>query len=148
MIKNRRLKRIGAVAGTLSSALLLTVTQANAVGGEIERATAKDYANEVEWVKCANKKEDGDIVYQACFSPPGDWFLVYDGKSDGSSAVVDWEVGSRWGSIFNADGVSTYRYKNKDFTESATIRFRVCLGHWDTKTITAGTCSGWVSNLT
>ncbi|MEH0585903.1 hypothetical protein QA942_18090 [Streptomyces sp. B21-106] len=72
---------------------------------------------------------------------PGDWFSVYDGKADGSSAVVDWEVGNRFGSIFNADGASTDRYKNKDFTESVTIRFRVCLGHWNTKLITAGTCS-------
>lgn len=148
MIKSRRLKRMSAVGGTVSAALLLTVTQANAAAGEIERATATTYANEVEWVKCANKMEDGGIVYQACFSPPGDWFSVYDGNPDGSSAVVDWEVGSRWGSIFNADGASTYRYKNKDFTEDATIRFRICLGHWSTKTITAGTCSGWVSNLT
>ncbi|MFF4502105.1 hypothetical protein [Streptomyces sp. NPDC001401] len=148
MIKNRRLRRIGTVAGTLSAALLLPVTQASAAAGEIERATATDYSNEVEWVKCADKKEDGGIVYQACFSPPGDWFSVYDGNPDGSSAVVDWEQGSRWGSIFNADGAATYRYKNKDFPESATIRFRICLGHWSTKTITAGTCSGWVSNLT
>jgi hypothetical protein len=147
VIDNRHLKRISTVAGTLSAALLLTVTQANAAG-EVERATATTASNEVEWVKCANKLEDGGIVYQACFSPPGDWFSVYDGKPDGSSAVVDWEVGSRFGSIFNADGASTERYKNKDFTESVTIRFRVCLGHWDTKTITAGTCSGWVSNLT
>ncbi|WOX09100.1 hypothetical protein [Streptomyces sp. N50] len=146
MIKNRRLKRIGTVAGTLCAALFLTVTQASAAG-EVERATATTYANEVEWVKCANKKEDGGIVYQACFSPPGDWFSVYDGNPDGSSAVVDWEVGSRFGSIFNADGAATYRYKNKDFAEGATIRFRICLGHWSTKTITAGTCSGWVSNL-
>ncbi|WP_030675308.1 hypothetical protein [Streptomyces cellulosae] len=147
MINNRRLKRISTVAGTLSAALLLTVTQANAAA-EVERATATDFSNEVEWVKCATKQENGGIVYRACFSPPGDWFSVYDGKSDGSSAVVDWEVGNRWGSIFNADGASTDRYKNKDFTESATIRFRICLGHWSTKTITAGTCSGWVSNLT
>ncbi|MEU6255524.1 hypothetical protein [Streptomyces sp. NPDC047043] len=148
MIKNHRLTRIGTVAGTLSAALLLTVTQANAAAGEIERATATDSSNEVEWVKCATIKEDGANVYRACFSPPGDWFEVFDGKPDGSSAVVDWEVGSRWGSIFNADGQQTDRYKNKDFTESVTIRFRVCLGHWSTKTITAGTCSGWVSNLT
>ncbi|MCX5334929.1 MULTISPECIES: hypothetical protein [unclassified Streptomyces] len=147
MTKNRRLKRIGTVAGTLSAALLLTVTQANAAA-EVERATATDSSNEVEWVKCAVIKEDGSNVYRACFSPPGDWFEVYDGKPDGSSAVIDWEVGSRWGSIFNADGSGADRYKNKDFTESATVRFRVCLGHWSTKTITAGTCSGWVSNLT
>lgn len=147
MINNRHLKRISTVAGTLSAALLLTVTQANAAG-EVERATATTSSNEVEWVKCATKQEDGGIVYRACFSPPGDWFSVFDGKPDGSSAVVDWEVGSRFGSIFNADGQQTERYKNKDFTESVTIRFRVCTGHWDTKTITAGTCSGWVSNLT
>jgi hypothetical protein len=145
VINNRGLKRISTIAGTLSAALLLTVTQANAAG-EVERATATDSSNEVEWVKCATKQEDGGIVYRACFSPPGDWFSVYDGKPDGSSAVVDWEVGSRWASIF--DGAGTDRYKNKDFTESVTIRFRVCLGHWSTKTITAGTCSGWVSNLT
>lgn len=147
MIKNRQLKRIGTIAGTVSAALLLTVTQANAAA-EVERATATTSPNETEWVKCATLKEDGSIKYRACFSPPGDWFELYDGKSDGSSAVIDWEVGSRWGSIFNADGVGADRYKNKDFTESATVRFRVCLGHWSTKTITAGTCSGWVSNLT
>lgn len=147
MIKNRRLKRISTVAGTLSATLLLTVTQASAAA-EVERATATDSSNEVEWVKCAVIKEDGGNVYRACFSPPGDWFSVYDGKPDGSSAVVDWEVGSRWGAIFNADGAGTDRYKNKDFTESATLRFRVCLGHWSTKKITAGTCSAWVSNLT
>jgi hypothetical protein len=147
VLKNRRSKRIGTVVGTLAAGFLLTVTQAHAAG-EVERATATDYANEVEWVKCAVKKEDGGIIYRACFSPPGDWFSVYDGKADGSSAVVDWEVGNRFGSIFNADGVSTDRYKNKDFAESVTIRFRVCLGHWSTKLITAGSCSGWVSNLT
>ncbi|MFJ6700662.1 hypothetical protein ACIQM4_32085 [Streptomyces sp. NPDC091272] len=145
MITNRRLKRISAVAGTVSAALLLTVTQANAAGREVDRATTTSHDG--EWVKCVNKKENGSIVYQACFDPTGDWFAVYDGKSDGSSAVVDWEAGSRWGAIFNADGASDYRYKNKDFPESSTIRFRVCLGHWDTKLITAGTCSGWVSNL-
>lgn len=57
-------------------------------------------------------------------------------------------MGDRFGAIFNADGQQTERYENKDFPESATIRFRVCLGHWDTKLITAGTGSGRVSNLT
>ncbi|MFF0738965.1 hypothetical protein ACFYVL_01070 [Streptomyces sp. NPDC004111] len=145
MLKNRQLKRIGAVAGTFSAALLLTVTQANAAAREVDRATVTRHDG--EWVKCAVKMENGGIKYRACFDPTGDWFSVYDGKSDGSSAVVDCEVGSRWGAIFNADGVSTDRYMNKNFPESATIRFRVCLGHWDTKLITAGTCSGWVSNL-
>ncbi|WP_413752607.1 hypothetical protein NRF20_13030 [Streptomyces sp. R-74717] len=148
MIKTRSLKRIGTLAGTLSAVILLTITQASAASAETERATATTYSDEAQWVKCANTYDNGNIVYQACFSPGGDWFLIYDGVSDGSSAVVDWEVGDRYGAIFNADGKSTYRYKNKNFTESATIRFRVCKGHWDTKLITAGTCSGWVSNLT
>ncbi|MFB8353020.1 hypothetical protein [Streptomyces niveus] len=150
MLKNHGLKRIGTVVGTLSAAFLLTVTQANAAGAEIERATATTYSDGVEWVKCANRwdNEYGMIVYQACFGPTGDWFNIYDQVPDGSSAVVDWEVGDRYGAIFNADGAGTRRYKNKDFPEGETIRFRICLGHWDTKLITAGTCSGWVSNLT
>ncbi|MES5824768.1 hypothetical protein [Streptomyces sp. RG80] len=147
MIDNRSLKRISTVAGTLSAALLLTVTQANAAA-EVERATATESGNDVFWAKCVNKYYDGANRYQACFSPAGDWFSVSDFDSDGSSAVVDWEVGNRSGSIFNADGFGAVRYKNKDFPEDATIRFRICLGHWSTKTITGGSCSGWVSNLT
>ncbi|MEU3774975.1 hypothetical protein AB0F11_17540 [Streptomyces sp. NPDC032472] len=146
MIKNRRLKRISAVAGTLSAALLLTVTQSNAASREVDRATTTRHDG--EWVKCASKMENGDNVYLACFDPEGDWFSVYDGKADGSSAVVDWEVGNRYGAIFNADGMAAHRYKEKNFPEGATVRFRVCLGHWETKLITAGTCSGWVSNPT
>uniref|UniRef100_A0AAU2V4E0 Secreted protein n=1 Tax=Streptomyces sp. NBC_00003 TaxID=2903608 RepID=A0AAU2V4E0_9ACTN len=146
MIKNRRLKRIGAVAGTLSAALLLPLTQANAAGGEVDRATTTRHDG--EWVKCASKMENGDNVYLACFDPEGDWFNVYDGKADGSAAVVDWQVGKRYGAIFNADGMAAQRYKQKNFPEGATVRFRICLGHWDTKMITAGTCSGWVSNPT
>ncbi|MFI0967898.1 hypothetical protein ACH4S8_42070 [Streptomyces sp. NPDC021080] len=99
-------------------------------------------------MKCASTQKNGGIALRACFSPAGDWFSVADESLDGSSAVVDWEVGNRLGSIFNADGFSTERYKNKNFPEESTIRFRVCKGHWDTKLITAGTCSGWLSNLT
>ncbi|MFD7864566.1 hypothetical protein [Streptomyces sp. NPDC059783] len=136
----RSLTRIGAIAGTLSAALMLAVTQASAATAETERATATTYSSGVSWDKCVATSSN-----QACFSPTGDWFSVYDGNSDGSSAVVDWEAGSRYGAIFNADGYGANRFKNKDFTEGVTVRFRVCKGHWSTKLITAGTCSGWVS---
>ncbi|WP_432104462.1 hypothetical protein [Streptomyces sp. bgisy091] len=88
--------------------------------------------------------------YQACYSPDGDWFQVWDGDSDGSSAVVQWELvdGDRFGAIYNADGNQTYRYKNKNLPEGDEVRFRVCEGHWSTKLITAGTCSMYASNPT
>ncbi|MFI9255235.1 hypothetical protein [Streptomyces sp. NPDC053069] len=143
MIQNRRLKRVSAVAGTLCAALLLTVTQANAAAREVDRATVTTHDG--EWVKCASK---GDNIYVGCYDPEGDWFLIQDEKADGYSAVVTWEVGDRWGDIFNADGAAAKRYMNKNFPEGATVRFRICLGHWDTKLVTSGTCSGWVSNPT
>ncbi|MEJ8645363.1 hypothetical protein WKI68_37415 [Streptomyces sp. MS1.HAVA.3] len=65
---------------------------------------------------------------------------------------MDWEIRNssnsilRYGATFNADGAWTGRYKNKDFPEmNTTIRFRACLGHWSTKTITGGTCTAWVT---
>lgn len=136
----RSLTRIGAIAGTLSAALMLAVTQASAATAETERATATSVSGSVSWDKCV-----ASSVNRACFSPAGDWFMVYDGDADGSSAVIDWEAGSRYGAIFNADSYGAYRYKNKNFTEGVTVRFRVCNGHWSTKLITAGTCSGWAS---
>ncbi|MFF0744988.1 hypothetical protein ACFYVL_31760 [Streptomyces sp. NPDC004111] len=140
-----RTSRITAVLGGIAAATLLTVTQASAAGAETERATETNRPN-VQWTKCIATHGDND-EYQACFAPEGDWFMISDGVSDGSSGVVDWQVGSRYGAIFNADGASSQRYKNKNFPESATVKFRVCKGHWSTKKITAGTCSGWVSNL-
>ncbi|MFI5809259.1 hypothetical protein [Streptomyces sp. NPDC051561] len=141
-----RTSRIATVLGGIAAATLLTVTQASAAGAETERATETTRPS-VQWVKCIATHGDND-EYQACFAPEGDWFSVHDGVADGSSAVVDWQVGNRYGAIFHADGASSTRFKNKNFPESATIKFRVCKGHWSTKKITAGTCSSYVTNLT
>lgn len=152
MIKSSPLKRIGTVAGTFSAAILLTITQASAVSAEVERAY--DVNGPASWDQwsCAG---NGDGPAMACYSAEGDWLDIVDGKADGSSAVMDWEIRNssnsivRYGATFNADGAYTSRYKNKDFPDSnTTIRFRVCLGHWSTKMITAGTCSAWMSRDT
>ncbi|MEE1792712.1 hypothetical protein PUR28_18390 [Streptomyces sp. BE308] len=148
MIK-RPIKRIGTVAGTLSAALLLTVTQASAASSEVERATATTGpANGDSW-ECSPHYSDQRA--QICYEDVGDWFEVMDGEPDGYSAVAQWETISpqgkvtRWGLIFNASGAATTRYKNKDFAENDTIRFRACLGHWTTKLIDANKCSAWRS---
>ncbi|MEU9235126.1 hypothetical protein [Streptomyces subrutilus] len=150
MIKSSPLKRIGTVAGAFSAAVLLTITQASAATAEVERAY--DVNGPADWNQwlCAGS---GVGPVRACFTWDGDWIQIRDGKSDGSSAVMDWEVRDssnnsilRYGAIFNADGAFTTRYKNKDFPETnTTLRFRACLGHWSTKLITAGTCSAWVN---
>ncbi|MFI0966057.1 hypothetical protein ACH4S8_32395 [Streptomyces sp. NPDC021080] len=154
MIKRRSLKRIGAVAGTLSAAVLLTITQASAVSAETERATAVDGPSSPE---CARSGESASVGWDAivCYTAEGDWLEIDDRNSDGFSAVMDWEIRNssnsvvRYGSTFNADGADTARWKNKDFPDSnTTIRFRACLGHWSTKLITAGTCSAWISRAT
>ncbi|WP_327124758.1 hypothetical protein [Streptomyces sp. NBC_01727] len=158
MTISRPLKRIGTVAGTLSAAILLTITQASAVSAETERATALDGPASVDSWECTSSGESASTGWDAtgCYSDLGDWFYIYDGTSDGYSAVVDWEIrdGSnnvvRYGAIFNADGAGAVRYKNKDFPDGVndTIRFHTCLGHWSTKLITAGTCSAWMTRET
>ncbi|MEU9364968.1 hypothetical protein AB0D78_14320 [Streptomyces avermitilis] len=154
MIKRRSLERIGAVAGTLSAAILLTITQASAISPENERATAVDGPSSAE---CAESGESASTGWDAivCYTAEGDWLEIDDRNSDGSSAVMDWEIRDyenkvvRYGATFNADGGNTVRYKNKDFPDgNTTIRFRACLGHWSTKLITAGTCSAWMSRDT
>jgi hypothetical protein len=146
---------MGAVAGTLSAAILLTITQASAVSAEVERATNVDGPASVDSWECAHIGASDSHTVTTCYSDLGDWLEITDQKADGSSAVMDWEIRDaqnrvvRYGSTFNADGVGAVRYKNKDFPESnTTIRFRACLGHWSTKTITAGTCSAWMSRGT
>ncbi|MFF1296955.1 MULTISPECIES: hypothetical protein [unclassified Streptomyces] len=158
MIKSRSIKRIGTLAGTLSAAILLTVTQASAVTAETERATAVNGPASVDSWECASSGESASVGWNAtvCYSQLGDWFYLHDGKADGSSAVVDWSIRDaqgrtvRYGAVFNADGAGAVRYKNKDFPDGSndTIRFRACLGHWSTKLITAGTCSAWVTRQT
>ncbi|MFJ3667463.1 hypothetical protein ACIPSE_13510 [Streptomyces sp. NPDC090106] len=154
VIKGRSHKRIGAIAGTLSAAILLTITQASAVSAETERATAVDGPTSPE---CAESGESASVGWDAivCYTASGDWLEIEDRKSDGYSAVMDWEIRNssnsvvRYGSTFNADGAYTTRWKNKDFPDSnTTIRFRACLGPWSTKLITAGTCSAWMSRDT
>ncbi|MEV7891912.1 hypothetical protein ACWD3I_40495 [Streptomyces sp. NPDC002817] len=161
MIKSRSMKRIGTLAGILSAAILLTVTQASAVTAETERATDANGPVGVDSWDCASSGESASCGESAsvgwnaavCYSGVGDWFHLYDGKSDGSSAVVDWVIRDaqdrtvRYGAVFDADGAGAVRYKNKDFPDGSndTIRFRACLGRWSTKLITAGTCSAWVT---
>ncbi|KQZ19767.1 MULTISPECIES: hypothetical protein [Streptomyces] len=155
MIKNRSLRRIGTLAGTLSAAVLLTVTQASAASAETERATATTGPSSVDSWECAGIGGN-DRSATVCYSALGDWFYLYDGKSDGYSAVVDWEIRDgqnrvvRYGATFNADGVGAVRYKNKDFPDGSndSIRFRACLGNWGPKTIKAGSCSGWMTRST
>lgn len=153
VIKSRPLQRIGILAGTLSAAVLLSITQAYAVSAETERATDVNGPASVDSWECARIGANGPAI--TCYSALGDWIQVTDAESDGSSAVMDWEIRNaenqvvRFGAVFNADGVGAVRYKNKDFPEAnTTIRFRACLGHWSTKTITAGTCSSWMSRDT
>ncbi|MEV6080202.1 hypothetical protein AB0L80_34630 [Streptomyces sp. NPDC052069] len=146
MIKRHPLTRIGTVAGALSAALLLTVTQASAASAETERATATTGPTGDGW-ECSPHYSDQRA--QVCYEDVGDWFHVMEGVSDGYSAVAQWETidpqnrVTRWGFIYNADGSATTRFKNKDFAESDAIRFRACLGHWSTKLIDAGTCAAW-----
>lgn len=158
MIKTRPLKRIGTLAGTLSAAVLLGITQASAVSAETERATDVNGPSSVDSWECASSGVSASDGWYAttCYSALGDWFYLYDGRSDGYSAVIDWEIRDaqnrvvRYGATFNADGAGAVRYKNKDFPDGVndSIRFRACLGHWSTKTITGGTCSAWMSRDT
>ncbi|WP_369230357.1 hypothetical protein AB5J56_04775 [Streptomyces sp. R21] len=155
MIKSHSLKRIGVVAGTLSAAVLLTITQASAVSAETERATAATGPDTVDSWECAHTGPSDDHTGTTCYSDLGDWLEITDGAADGSSAVMDWEIRDaqnrvvRFGATFNADGSGAVRYKNKDFPEAnTTIRFRARLGHWSTKSITAGTCSAWMTRGT
>lgn len=151
--RKSHLRRVGVLAGGLSAAILFTVTPAFAASAETERATDTKGPASVDSWECARVGANGPSI--ACYSALGDWIEVTDTGSDGSSAVMDWEVRNydnqvvRYGAVFNADGAGTVRYKNKDFPEpNYTIRFRACLGHWSTKLITAGTCSGWVTRDT
>ncbi|MFH8350592.1 hypothetical protein [Streptomyces sp. NPDC018045] len=150
MPAGRALKRLGTVAGTLSAALLLTVTQSSAASPETERATdTKGPSNVYHWECTHYGGTDAKAI--GCFWDDGDWFMIEDTGLDGHSAVVDWELlrgSSRFGGIFNASGFATTRYKNKNFPEGLTLRFRVCLGDWDTKTIIAGKCSRWMTRQT
>ncbi|MFJ9138133.1 hypothetical protein ACIRRT_34230 [Streptomyces sp. NPDC102256] len=149
MTSNRSFARIGTVAGSLTAAILLTITQSSAVSAENERATDPDGPDKVNSWVCTGTDTTGDAAADVCYSDLGDWIQVYDGAADGSSAVMDWEVRDggnnvvRFGATFNADGEAAERYKNKDFPESDQLRFRACLGHWSTKLITAGTCGPW-----
>ncbi|MFJ3308582.1 hypothetical protein ACIPSA_37180 [Streptomyces sp. NPDC086549] len=155
MIKRRSLERIGTVAGALSAAVLLAVTQASAVTAEVERATALTGPSTTDGWLCTSVGPSTAHTAQACYSSLGDWLNIYDGKADGYSAVMDWEIRDpnnkvyRYGATFNADGDGADRYKNKDFPETNySIRFRTCLGHWSTKLIEAGTCSAWLTTST
>ncbi|MFE5753464.1 hypothetical protein ACFQ7I_07120 [Streptomyces massasporeus] len=143
MLKSRSVKRIGTVAGALTSALLLTVTQASAAA-KTERATATDGGSKNGKWEC-NAYYVGDWMQaRVCFDQDGDWFEIYDAPgADGYSAVADWEIHNRWGGIFNADGAGSTRFKNKDFPEGYKLRYRACLGNWSTKTIVARKCSAW-----
>ncbi|MFJ8841396.1 hypothetical protein ACIRFF_00660 [Streptomyces cyaneofuscatus] len=154
MITNRSLRRIGTIAGTLSAAILLTTTQALAVSAETERATATKGPAKVDSWECAGIGGSNRSA-TVCFSALGHWFYLYDGKSDGYSAVMDWENRDaqnrvvRYGATFNADGSGAVRYKNKSFpSPNGSIRFRACLGNWGPKLIKAGSCSGWVTRST
>ncbi|MFF8614890.1 hypothetical protein [Streptomyces sp. NPDC015350] len=136
---------------TISAAMLLTVTQASAASAETERATDTTGPGGSGYWYCVNygNNSTGDMKAQACWMEEGDWFQIHDARGDGYSAVVDWQSIDpqnrieRWGAIFNANGNQSTVFKNKNFPEENSIRFRACLGNWSTKLIQAGKCSGW-----
>ncbi|MGW0515442.1 hypothetical protein [Streptomyces olivaceoviridis] len=153
MIKRSPLRRLGTITGALSAAFVLSITQASAVSREVERATDSVGPGNVWGHECNRKGANGASI--VCYYEKGDWLEIEDVKSDGYSAVMAWEIRDsedrvvRYGSTFNADGLATTRYKNKNFPDyNHRIRFRACLGHWSTRLITAGTCSSWISRDT
>jgi hypothetical protein len=150
LAKRHTLKRASGIAGIISAAMLLTVTQATAAAGETDLATDPNGpSHPISLMTCANYGGMApNMKAQACFIDEGDWFELYDGKADGYSAAVDWETeDGRWGAIFNASGAGTTRFKNKNFAEAQTIRFRACLGDWSVRMIT-GYCGPWTSDVT
>ncbi|MFD5736280.1 hypothetical protein ACFWIY_26235 [Streptomyces sioyaensis] len=116
MTQSRPIQRLGALAGTLSAAILLTITQASAVSAEIERATGVRGPVNTDGWECAGTGPSDDYAATSCYSYLGDWLMITDQKSDGYSAVVDWEIRNgrnavvRYGTTFtdrNTDSVET-----------------------------------------
>ncbi|QIY73423.1 hypothetical protein HEP84_34065 [Streptomyces sp. RLB1-33] len=93
---------------------------------------------------------------QGCFAPNGDWFSVEDGKADGHSAVVYWElykkdsagnftVLTRWGTIWNTRGNGTIGYQNKTFPDGLKVKFQLCVGEYADLAVDANTCTSMVT---
>ncbi|MFD8218022.1 hypothetical protein ACFV2U_30985 [Streptomyces sp. NPDC059697] len=93
---------------------------------------------------------------QGCYAPIGDWFSVEDGKADGHSAVVVWDlykkdsagnftVLTRWGTIWNNRGNGTIGYQNKTFPDGLKVKFQLCVGEYADLAVDASTCTSTVT---
>jgi hypothetical protein len=86
---------------------------------------------------------DSACAGKATFAGYGDLFTVYDRKSDGKAAVVQYWLpdGSGPNHVWNSQGNGTAVKGDLELVEGAWITYRVCLGKQSTKTIYAATCS-------
>lgn len=73
-----------------------------------------------------------------------DSFYLKDNDGDGKSAVLQWDVApigvnvhTRW----NAGGYGAKKRFNESIPEGKKLRYRVCLGSYDSKKIHKSTCS-------
>ncbi|MFF8848028.1 hypothetical protein ACF08N_35895 [Streptomyces sp. NPDC015127] len=148
------MQRILTVAGASAAALMLTATTASAVTFEVDLATASPVPEGNSEICAEGGWYTGDDSHRtiACFMKTGDWFHVVDQKADGYSAVALWQVTDprgavvRQGSVWNASGYDTHRYKNKDLPEGYDISIRACVGNWkggDSPSIVKEACSAW-----
>jgi hypothetical protein len=93
---------------------------------------------------CASTESGAKV----CFVKYGDYLWVYDGRSDGRSAVAVWEVPAegRHGICRNMSGSGHWARCNKNFQENRTINFYAV--KYDGETNSFSDPSEWESSST
>src|SRR5262245_25576987 len=126
-----RKRRIATAVTATVGAFMLLSTQASAITWEDDVATVQSPSSSGSAVWAISPYEDAS----AAFQENGDWFFVADNRQDGMSAVADWRLYNKSGTLTRGGviwmklGASNARWKNKNFTEGYKLQFRVCRGH-------------------
>ncbi len=140
-----RKRRIAAVVSAAVGAFVLLSTQASAITWEKDFATALSPAASGSAVWSYGPNEDSN----AAFQKNGDSFFVSDNRADGFSAVAQWRLYNRSGTLVRGGdiwmnlGAGESRWKFKDLTEGYNLKFRACRGHSGGTSVEH--CDGWVS---
>jgi hypothetical protein len=83
-----------------------------------------DTESEPQWLSCLTQGSTGNI---ACFESYGDKFYVYDGNSDGASAVAYWWTNyGAVGLCYNSHGAGNWAVCNYDMREDGIVHWRTC----------------------